>query len=125
MNAVKITIGVTVLAFAGFARASDGYLVDSTGHVVRGTDGACWHAVDWANEKAVVGCDGKTAARPRPRPAVKGELIARGIFGGRLTATGFGPESPLADNKTPEGRARNRRVVAHARAETEVVETKR
>jgi OOP family OmpA-OmpF porin len=57
--------------------------------------------------------------------AVKDALVASGVFAGRLTAVGFGPASPVADNKTPEGRAKNRRVVAHAKAETEVVELKK
>jgi outer membrane protein OmpA-like peptidoglycan-associated protein len=35
-----------------------------------------------------------------------------GIDGARLTAKGYGPTMPIADNKTAEGRAQNRRVVA-------------
>ena len=42
--------------------------------------------------------------------AVKNYLVAHGVNSGRLTATGYGPYKPLADNKTPEGRAKNRRV---------------
>jgi outer membrane protein OmpA-like peptidoglycan-associated protein len=37
-------------------------------------------------------------------------LVDRGVAPERLTAKGFGPERPLADNATPEGRATNRRV---------------
>jgi outer membrane protein OmpA-like peptidoglycan-associated protein len=42
--------------------------------------------------------------------AVKNYLVAHGVIPARLTATGYGPFKPLADNKTPEGRAKNRRV---------------
>jgi outer membrane protein OmpA-like peptidoglycan-associated protein len=37
-------------------------------------------------------------------------LVDRGVAPERLTAKGFGPDRPLADNATPEGRAVNRRV---------------
>jgi OOP family OmpA-OmpF porin len=57
--------------------------------------------------------------------AVKAALIAGGVAGDRLNAVGFGMENPIADNKTVEGRAQNRRVVAHAKAETEVIEMKK
>lgn len=42
--------------------------------------------------------------------AVKRYLVETGISESRITASGFGPERPVADNATPEGRARNRRV---------------
>ena len=37
-------------------------------------------------------------------------LIDKGIAADRLTAVGYGENYPTADNKTKEGRARNRRV---------------
>jgi outer membrane protein OmpA-like peptidoglycan-associated protein len=42
--------------------------------------------------------------------AVMDAVVARGIAPERLTSTGFGQESPIADNRTEEGRAKNRRV---------------
>jgi outer membrane protein OmpA-like peptidoglycan-associated protein len=37
-------------------------------------------------------------------------LVERGVAAGRLTATGHGQSSPIADNRTEDGRAKNRRV---------------
>ena len=42
--------------------------------------------------------------------AVRNFLIANGVDGSRLTATGFGSRVPVADNKTEAGRVQNRRV---------------
>jgi outer membrane protein OmpA-like peptidoglycan-associated protein len=42
--------------------------------------------------------------------AVKNLLVAKGISRSRLTATGHGPQKPIADNRTPKGRSANRRV---------------
>jgi outer membrane protein OmpA-like peptidoglycan-associated protein len=42
--------------------------------------------------------------------AVMTYLVEHGIAPGRLSAQGFGPHRPIADNKTAEGRQRNRRV---------------
>jgi outer membrane protein OmpA-like peptidoglycan-associated protein len=42
--------------------------------------------------------------------AVKMQLVARGVAADRIKTVGIGPERPIADNKTAEGRANNRRV---------------
>lgn len=42
--------------------------------------------------------------------AVRDQLVAEGIAGARIDAQGFGPDEPIADNDTPAGRERNRRV---------------
>ncbi len=46
----------------------------------------------------------------RRADSVRAFLISHGIASDRVTAQGFGPASPIADNGTPEGRANNRRV---------------
>ncbi|HPC99233.1 MAG TPA: OmpA family protein, partial [Bacteroidales bacterium] len=42
--------------------------------------------------------------------AVVDYLVAKGIDKSRMTYMGYGPDQPVADNATAEGRARNRRV---------------
>lgn len=42
--------------------------------------------------------------------AVRDYLVTRGIAGDRISAQGFGLTHSIADNKSPEGRANNRRV---------------
>jgi outer membrane protein OmpA-like peptidoglycan-associated protein len=42
--------------------------------------------------------------------SVKSALVAQGIPADRLTAQGFAASNPIADNRTAEGRQRNRRV---------------
>ena len=51
----------------------------------------------------------KTLSENRAR-TVMSALIARGIESQRLASAGLGSERPIADNRTEEGRAKNRRV---------------
>lgn len=58
-----------------------------------------------------------TSLSQRRADAIQKALVARyGIDAGRVTAKGYGPDRPIADNKTTEGRAQNRRVVAEISA---------
>jgi OmpA-OmpF porin, OOP family len=41
---------------------------------------------------------------------VMAAIVAGGIDAKRLSAAGFGQERPVADNRSDEGRAKNRRV---------------
>jgi OOP family OmpA-OmpF porin len=42
--------------------------------------------------------------------AVKDYVVGRGVRPELVTVSGEGPDRPVADNRTPEGRARNRRI---------------
>jgi outer membrane protein OmpA-like peptidoglycan-associated protein len=46
----------------------------------------------------------------RRAEAVKAQLVSRGVASDRIKTVGVGPERPIADNKSAEGRANNRRV---------------
>jgi OmpA-OmpF porin, OOP family len=46
----------------------------------------------------------------RRAASVKDYLTKRGVAAGRIATRGFGETKPIADNKTAEGRAKNRRV---------------
>jgi OOP family OmpA-OmpF porin len=73
-----------------------------------------------ANPKVNVNVDGYTdnqgsasynkSLSQRRANAVKADLVKKGVDANRITARGFGVESPVADNNTAEGRAENRRV---------------
>ncbi|MCA1979205.1 MAG: OmpA family protein [Thiobacillus sp.] len=50
------------------------------------------------------------ALSQRRAEAVRAYLVDKGIAADRLTAKGYGKANPVADNATPEGRFKNRRV---------------
>jgi OOP family OmpA-OmpF porin len=57
--------------------------------------------------------DGNKALSQKRADAIRTALVDRfGVAGNRVTAKGFGSSAPLKDNKTAEGRAANRRVMA-------------
>lgn len=51
----------------------------------------------------------KTLSEQRAN-AVKNQLVAGGIPADTISTVGMGPENPIGDNKTAEGRSQNRRV---------------
>jgi OOP family OmpA-OmpF porin len=54
----------------------------------------------------------------RRAAAVKAYLVSKGVAANKITTEGKGEKMPVADNKTREGRAKNRRV------EVEVIGTR-
>jgi len=42
--------------------------------------------------------------------SVRQYIVGKGVDNGRVAGQGFGESKPIADNKTAEGRAKNRRV---------------
>jgi outer membrane protein OmpA-like peptidoglycan-associated protein len=46
----------------------------------------------------------------RRAKTVRDYLVSQGVAADKISATGYGESRPVADNKTPEGRANNRRV---------------
>ena len=67
--------------------------------------------VDIAGHTDSTGSHGYNVRLSRDRArSVRRYLLQRGIPPARLTATGYGPDRPIADNETDDGRAKNRRV---------------
>ncbi|MEL6316716.1 MAG: OmpA family protein, partial [Pseudomonadota bacterium] len=54
--------------------------------------------------------EGNRLLSRRRATAVRLSLVARGIAKIRLTSAGYGADTPIADNSTPQGRERNRRI---------------
>lgn len=73
-----------------------------------------------ANPDLEIGVEGHTDNVGNPKSnkilseerakSVAAAIVAQGIDAKRLSAEGFGQDKPIADNKTEEGRAKNRRV---------------
>jgi OOP family OmpA-OmpF porin len=62
------------------------------------------HTDNVGNENWNIGLSLRRAYR------VRDFLISQGVAPERISARGYGPSQPIADNSTPEGQARNRRV---------------
>ena len=54
--------------------------------------------------------DANLALSQKRAESVRAALVARGIAANRLAAKGYGDTAPVADNRSEDGRAKNRRV---------------
>lgn len=66
-------------------------------------------AVEGHTDNVGAAAANKTLSENRAR-SVAGAIVAAGIAANRISSAGFGAERPVADNRTEEGRAKNRRV---------------
>ncbi len=191
-NQKKIVLALATILCAGAGAAqaqgyarikgNAGYVVDSSGYVVRNNTGLCWHTGYFTKELALPGCDKDLVPPPPPPPvkhtmqekvtfgsdelfdfdksnlkpgavaaldtlvaklksatvlnsvtivgytdgigsvayneklslhraeSVRSYLVEHGVAAGKIKVSGKGKSDPVADNKTEEGRAKNRRV---------------
>jgi outer membrane protein OmpA-like peptidoglycan-associated protein len=79
--------------FVGLSEVAQDATVEIAGHT--DSTGSRAHNVDLSERRA---------------ESARQYLIAKGIDPARMTAKGYGPDEPVADNSTPDGRAMNRRV---------------
>ncbi len=92
-NTIDRSSGATLDKLMGVARRCEGFVFQISGH----TDSQ--------------GDRGFNISLSRSRAqAVADYMSARGIADDRMDAIGFGPDIPIADNATREGRAANRRI---------------
>ena len=67
--------------------------------------------VDLSGHTDNVGSDAYNQALSERRVnSVRDYVVGKGVDRGRVSGQGFGESKPIADNKTAEGRAKNRRV---------------
>jgi OOP family OmpA-OmpF porin len=128
-----VLLAMTSVAFAGPKYEMDGHvlkvphpvLFEAGGPVLQSaSDDAIAYVKGYLADKKVVttlrievhtdsqGGDAHNQRMSEQRAlAVAKALVAKGVDCGRLVAVGFGESKPIADNRTAEGRGKNRRVV--------------
>ncbi len=71
-------------------------------------DDRSYRVIGFSDSSGIEASNKKLSAE-RAKTLVK-FLVAQGVPAARLTAEGMGSAHPVADNSTPEGRAKNRRI---------------
>jgi OmpA-OmpF porin, OOP family len=110
----ELTLAAGLLALPLVSGAVPGYVVDSSGTIVRNSAGECWHTSEWTPSMAVVGCDGKVAEAPMaPEPVMKQAPEPR------MEHMTLGAETLFGFNKaklTPEGQAKLDELAGHMKS---------
>ena len=65
---------------------------------------------DFEIHKLIIFTTAKLVLSEARANTVRNYLIEKGIAPGRVTAKGYGLSKPIADNRTEDGRAQNRRT---------------
>lgn len=92
---------------------NQGYLIDTSGDIVRSGTGLCWHTSDWTPARAVESCDPvikPIAATPAPAPMIVAEAAPAPAAAPRPLSRkiSFSGDALFAFDKstlTPEGKA--------------------
>ncbi len=108
---------VTVLKGVTFKEGSDRLLptsmasLDTIAEILRRNADMVVEVAGYTDNRGGVATN-KRLSKKRAE-AVASYLIIKGVIAANIITNGFGPENPIADNNTPEGRALNRRVELH------------
>ncbi|MEZ0469770.1 OmpA family protein [Luteimonas salinilitoris] len=105
------TLGDRIIEFeSGSARLTDlgRYILDEMAEKLREIGDARVQIIGHTDD--VGQRQGNLALSQARAEAVRGYLVGQGIPPGNLDVLGRGPDEPIADNATEDGRARNRRI---------------
>jgi outer membrane protein OmpA-like peptidoglycan-associated protein len=108
---------VTVLKGVNFKEGSDRLLPNSMGSLdtvaetLRRNPDVVVEVAGYTDNRGGVAANKKLSKKRAE--AVASYLIIKGVIAANVITNGFGPEDPIADNNTPEGRKLNRRVELH------------
>ena len=107
---VALLLAAFALAFTGTTDTAEAqFKVSPTDLGTLGGSGSFATAVNKHQPKDLRRSTWQRLVRRRAK-AVRDYLVLKGVAERRLTIHGYGESWPRADNNTPQGRARNRRV---------------
>jgi outer membrane protein OmpA-like peptidoglycan-associated protein len=107
-NAVIVLRNVTFRVNSAILLPAAKTELDKIAIAIKATGRARWEIAGYtSNTGSVVR---NTRLSGQRADAVKGYLVSKGVDPQSLTAEGYGPQRPVASNRTPQGRTQNMRV---------------